>query len=160
MREKLEMIQKDAISSLEKVDSLEQLDAIRIKYLGKKGELTQVLRGMGKLSPEERPIIGQYANEVRTSIERKLEEKRNELEEKALLNKLRKEALDVTLPGRRPPHGKLHPITTVLKQIREIFLGMGFEVAEGPEVELDYYNFEALNIPKIIQPGIPRIHSI
>jgi len=148
MREKLELIQKDAISSLEKTDSIEQLDAIRIKYLGKKGELTQVLRGMGSLSPEERPIIGQYANEVRTSIEMKLEEKRKELEEKALLNKLKEETLDVTLPGRRPPYGKLHPITTVLKQIREIFMGMGFDVAEGPEVELDYYNFEALNIPK------------
>lgn len=148
MREKLEKIQKEAISSLEKVDSLEQLDAIRIKYLGKKGELTQVLRGMGKLPPEERPIIGQYANEVRTSIQGKLEEKKRELEEKALANKLKDETIDVTLPGRRPPRGKLHPITTVLNQIREIFMGMGFDVAEGPEVELDYYNFEALNIPK------------
>lgn len=148
MREKLEKIQKEAISSLEKVDSLEQLDAIRIKYLGKKGELTQVLRGMGKLPPEERPIIGQYANEIRTSIQGKLEEKKRELEEKALANKLKDETIDVTLPGRRPPRGKLHPITTVLNQIREIFMGMGFDVAEGPEVELDYYNFEALNIPK------------
>jgi len=148
MRDKLEMIQNDAINSIEKVDSLEQLDAIRVRYLGKKGELTQVLRGMGNLSPEERPIIGQFANQVRANLEEKLEGKRRELEEKALSNKLKEETLDVTLPGKRPPHGKLHPITKVLNQIREIFMGMGFDVAEGPEVELDYYNFEALNIPK------------
>lgn len=148
MRNKLEMIQNDAINSIEKVDSLEQLDAIRVRYLGKKGELTQVLRGMGNLSPEERPIIGQFANQVRANLEEKLEGKRRELEEKALSNKLKEETLDVTLPGKRPPHGKLHPITKVLNQIREIFMGMGFDVAEGPEVELDYYNFEALNIPK------------
>lgn len=148
MREKLDLIQQQALESIEKANDSNSLDEARIKYLGKKGELTQILRGMGKLSPEERPIMGQLANQVRQAIEFALSEKLKDIEEKAMAKKLKEETIDVTLPGKRPPLGKLHPLTTVLNQITEIFLGMGFDVAEGPEVELDYYNFEALNIPK------------
>ncbi len=148
MREKLDLIQQQALESIEKANDSNSLDEARIKYLGKKGDLTQILRGMGKLSPEERPIMGQLANQVRQAIEFALSEKLKDIEEKAMAKKLKEETIDVTLPGKRPPLGKLHPLTTVLNQITEIFLGMGFDVAEGPEVELDYYNFEALNIPK------------
>src|SRR5690606_34608270 len=104
--------------------------------------------GMGKLSPEERPVVGQLANQARQAIEGALAEKIKEIEERVLAIRLEKETIDVTLPGKKPSLGKLHPLTAVLNQITEIFLGMGFDVAEGPEVELDYYNFEALNIPK------------
>ena len=148
MRDKLDVIQKEALESIEKANSSSSLEEIRVKYLGKKGQLTQILRGMGKLAPEERPVVGQLANQVRQTIESALTEKVKEMEERALAIKLKEETIDVTLPGKKPSLGKLHPLTTVLNQITEIFLGMGFEVAEGPEVELDYYNFEALNIPK------------
>lgn len=148
MQEKLEHIKQEALESIEGAEQSNSLEEVRIKFLGKKGALTQILRGMGKLSPEERPVMGQLANQVRESIESALGQKLDEMEEKVLARKLLKETIDVTLPGNRPPVGKLHPLTTVLNQITEIFLGMGFDVAEGPEVELDYYNFEALNIPK------------
>jgi len=148
VRDKLDVIQKEALESIEKANSSSSLEEIRVKYLGKKGQLTQILRGMGKLAPEERPVVGQLANQVRQTIESALTEKVKEMEERALAIKLKEETIDVTLPGKKPSLGKLHPLTTVLNQITEIFLGMGFEVAEGPEVELDYYNFEALNIPK------------
>ncbi len=148
MREKLELIKREALESIEKANQSNNLEEVRIKYLGKKGALTQILRGMGKLSPEERPVMGQLANNIREAIESALYNKVRDIEEKALAQKLIEETIDVTLPGNRPPMGKLHPLTTVLNQITEIFLGMGFDVAEGPEVELDYYNFEALNMPK------------
>ena len=148
MRDKLDIIQKEALESIEKADDSSSLEEIRVKYLGKKGQLTQILRGMGKLSPEERPVVGQLANQARQAIEGALAEKIKEIEERVLAIRLEKETIDVTLPGKKPSLGKLHPLTAVLNQITEIFLGMGFDVAEGPEVELDYYNFEALNIPK------------
>ena len=148
MRDKLNLIQQEALESVEKANQSANLEEVRVKYLGKKGELTQILRGMGKLSPGERPAMGQLANQVREAIESALSEKVKAMEEKTMAVKLKEEAIDVTLPGKRPPLGKLHPLTTILNQITEIFLGMGFHVAEGPEVELDYYNFEALNIPK------------
>lgn len=148
MRNKLNLIQEKALERIEKTDKAANLEEVRVKYLGKKGELTQILRGMGKLSPEERPAMGQLANQVREFIESALSEKVKDIEERAMALKLKEEAIDVTLPGDRPALGKLHPINTILNQISEIFLGMGFDVAEGPEVELDYYNFEALNIPK------------
>jgi phenylalanyl-tRNA synthetase alpha chain len=148
VREMLEKIRNQALDSIRDAKQSDDLEAIRVKYLGKKGELTQILRGMGKLSPEERPVMGQLANKVRGDIESELSSKVREIEEMALAKRLREESIDVTLPGKRPSLGGLHPLTTVLNLITDVFLGMGFNVAEGPEVELDYYNFEALNIPR------------
>ncbi len=147
-REQLEQIRAEAAASIESAASLQELDAVRVKYLGKKGELTAVLKTMGKLSPEERPIVGQMANEVRELIAADLE-KRNELLKAAQQEmKLKAETIDVTLPGTKVEIGHKHPLSIVLDEVKEIFLGMGFEVVGGPEVEWDYYNFEALNIPK------------
>ena len=148
MKEKLAAIRSAAISALENSKVLSELEELRIQYLGKKGELTTVMKGMGNLSAEERPIIGQIANEVRSKIEAALEEKRAALEKAAADARIQKETIDVTMPGRKNSMGKRHPLTIVLDDLKDIFMGMGFTVAEGPEVELDYYNFEALNIPK------------
>ncbi len=148
MQAQLTAIREAAVSALAKADTLEQLEELRIQYLGKKGELTAVMKGMGKLTPEERPIVGQLANEVRTEIEAAMEEKKTILESQAADAKILSETIDVTMPGRRNAKGKKHPLTTVLDELKDIFIGMGFSIAEGPEVELDYYNFEALNIPK------------
>lgn len=146
MKETLQRILKEALEALDEPNC--NVEEIRIKYLGKKGELTAVLRGMGQLSPEERPIIGQLANEVRATIEAKiadLTEKRNkEAQAQALIN----EKIDVTVPGKQRKTGKLHPLTQVQRKMEDIFIGMGFSIAEGPEVEYDYYNFQALNIPE------------
>ena len=147
-REQLEQSRAEAAASIESAASLQELDAVRVKYLGKKGELTAVLKTMGKLSPEERPKVGQMANEVRELITADLE-KRNELLKAAQQEmKLKAETIDVTLPGTKVEIGHKHPLSIVLDEVKEIFLGMGFEVVGGPEVEWDYYNFEALNIPK------------
>ncbi len=147
-REQLEQIRAEAAASIESAASLQELDAVRVKYLGKKGELTAVLKTMGKLSPEERPKVGQMANEVRELITADLE-KRNDLLKAAQQEmKLKAETIDVTLPGTKVEIGHKHPLSIVLDEVKEIFLGMGFEVVGGPEVEWDYYNFEALNIPK------------
>jgi phenylalanyl-tRNA synthetase alpha chain len=148
MRTKLEQIRKEAKHSLANLDNLELLESFRVQYLGKKGKLTQVLRGMGSLPPEERPRIGQLANEIRAYLENKLEEKARVLKENALARRLEEETIDVTMPGKRHYRGKLHPLNIVLNEIKDVFLGLGFEIAEGPEVEWDYYNFEALNMPK------------
>ena len=148
MKAQLEAIEKQAFAELESAQDLKALDAVRVKYLGKKGELTAILKQMGKLSAEERPVIGQLANQIRAQIEEKLEETKTELEGKMLDQRLATETLDVTMPGKRSVLGKKHPISIVLDELKEIFMGMGFDVAQGPEVELDYYNFEALNIPK------------
>ena len=148
MKEQLMAIRKAAEAEILAASDKGSLEAARVKYLGKKGELTAILRGMGALSNEERPIVGQIANEVREAIEKAIDLASSHIEEKALLEKLQKEALDVTLPGKRPSIGKKHPLTKVLHEIEDIFLGMGYSIASGPEVEYDYYNFEALNIPK------------
>ncbi len=148
MREQLTAIRTAATTALNQADTLAALEELRIQYLGKKGELTAVMKGMGGLSAEERPIIGQLANEVRAEIEGALEEKKSALETAAADAKILSETIDVTMPGRRSTKGKKHPLTTVLDDLKDIFIGMGFTIAEGPEVELDYYNFEALNIPK------------
>ena len=148
MKAELEAIAKQALEELKGAQDLKVLDAVRVKYLGKKGELTAILKQMGKLSAEERPVIGQLANQVRADIEQMLEQTKTDLEAKALDIRLAGETLDVTLPGRKKPLGKKHPLTIVLDELKEIVVGMGFEIATGPEVELDYYNFEALNIPK------------
>ena len=146
MRETLASIKAQALEQIAQEGA--DLDALRIKYLGKKGELTAVLRGMGSLSAEERPVIGQLANEVRAIIEEAMTAKAAEQKEKALEAKLKAEKLDVTMPGRAPAVGHTHPLTLVQRDLENIFIGMGYAIAEGPEVEYDYYNFQALNIPE------------
>lgn len=148
MREKIEQIKSDVEGILENAKDIATLEQIRIKYLGKKGELTAVLKGMGKLSKEERPVIGALANEVRLKLETELEEKRAQISKAMEEAKLKNEVVDVTMPGKKAELGKLHPLTKVMNEIKDIFIGMGFSIADGPEVEYDYYNFEALNIPK------------
>lgn len=147
MKEKLQSIKQQAMERLKDVKELKALDEIRVEFLGKKGELTQVLRGMKDLSAEERPIIGQMANEVREAIEGKIEEAKNILAVKAQEMKLKSEVIDVTMPGRKRNLGHRHPMNLVVDEIKDIFLGMGYKIAEGPEIETEYYNFEALNIP-------------
>jgi len=146
MREKLNQIREAALAQLNAEGA--DLEQIRIQYLGKKGELTAVLRGMGALTAEERPVIGQLANEVRAAIEVAIGEKLAAQKQKELQDKLKAEKIDVTMPGNAPKMGHNHPLTLVQRQMEEIFLGMGFSIAEGPEVEYDYYNFQALNIPE------------
>ncbi len=146
MRETLASIKAQALEQIAAEGA--DLDALRIKYLGKKGELTAVLRGMGALSAEERPIIGQLANEVRAIIEEAMTAKAAEQKEKELEARLIAEKLDVTMPGAAPNVGHVHPLTLVQRDLEDIFIGMGYAIAEGPEVEYDYYNFQALNIPE------------
>lgn len=148
MREKLEEIKSAALDVLQKASDMDALEEARIRFLGKKGELTAVLKGMGKLSAEERPVIGALANEIRSSIENHIDTKKAEIAAKLEEIKLKSEVIDVTMPGRRREVGKLHPLTKVMNNIKDTFIGMGFEIADGPEVESDYYNFEALNIPE------------
>jgi phenylalanyl-tRNA synthetase alpha chain len=148
MRERLNSIRLEAEKRLKDAKTSADLENLRLQYLGKKGELTAVLRGMGALAPEERPVIGQVANDVRNFIEDMLEKAAGELRDKELEQKLEKESIDVTIPGKRNFIGKKHPLTLVMDEIKDVFIGMGYEIAEGPEAELDYYNFEALNIPK------------
>ena len=133
------------MEQLSRVDA--DLSEIRVKYLGKKGELTAVLRSMGSLSPEERPAFGQCANEVRAQIEAEIERRQTEMKSAMRDRALRAEKLDVTVPGEDVPFGHIHPLSRVQHEIEDIFIGMGYSIAEGPEVELDYYNFQALNIP-------------
>lgn len=147
MKEQLSAIKSLAEKALSGANDLNELENLRVKFLGKKGELTAVMKGMGKLSGEERPVIGKLANEVRTYIEEALEAKKTALQKAAKAAKLKLEKVDVGLPGRVPETGKRHPMNTVIDDMNEIFIGMGFSIAEGPEVELDYYNFEALNLP-------------
>ncbi|MFD2671287.1 phenylalanine--tRNA ligase subunit alpha [Marinicrinis sediminis] len=148
MKEKLQALKQEALEQLQQVDSLAALNDLRVKYLGKKGPLTEILRGMGALSAEERPIIGQVANEVRGAIESGIQEKQAQFERAETEKRLRSETIDVTLPGRKPKKGAVHPLSKIVEDIEEIFLGMGFKIEEGPEVEQDYFNFEALNLPK------------
>ncbi len=148
MKQKLEQIRAAAHEALAGELNLDALEQLRIKYLGKKGEITAVLKGMGKLTAEERPVIGALANEVRSQVEGMIETKKAEIAAKIEEVKLKAEVIDVTMPGRAQERGELHPLTKVMNNIKDTFIGMGFEIADGPEVELDYYNFEALNIPK------------
>ena len=148
MREKLEQILVKALEEINAAEAKDSLEAARVKYLGKKGELTAILRGMGQLSAEERPVIGQVANEVRAKIEAAIEGAAERAEAHELEHKLQKETIDVTMPGKKITFGKKHPLTTVLDEVTDIFTGMGYSVAEGPEVELVHYNFDMLNAPK------------
>ena len=147
MKEKLKEIHDRAISTLKEISQIKELEETKVKLLGKKGELTAVLKEMGKLSAEERPILGQMANEVRQDIESKLEEVKKRLLAAEQEMKLKAETIDVTMPGRTCSCGHKHPMSIVIDEISDIFIGMGYEIAEGPDVEKDYYNFEALNIP-------------
>lgn len=145
MKEQLANIRSQALSAFEGAQSAAELDALRVQYLGKKGELTAVLKMMGKLSAEERPAMGQLANEVRAALEQALETKGKELEAKAMEDRLKAEALDVTVPGKNMKLGHRHPMYIALDEIKEIFIGMGFTVLDGPEVELAELNFDRLN---------------
>ncbi len=148
MKEALSRIALTAKADIAAAGNPAALEAARVKYLGKKGELTAILKGMGALSPDGRREIGQIANETRAAIEAELGSRLQQLKSKELDARLLAEQLDVTMPGTHHPMGGRHPIQLVLDELKEIFLGMGFDVVEGPEVETDYYNFEALNIPK------------
>lgn len=148
MKEKLEAIKESALKELKEAASKVDLENIRVKYLGKKGELTQILRGMGALTAEERPIVGKVANEVREALENFIEDASSNIKTKEKELRLKKEVIDISMPGNKKVLGKRHPLAQTLETMQDIFLSMGFSIVEGPEVELDYYNFEALNIPK------------
>ncbi|WP_341278817.1 phenylalanine--tRNA ligase subunit alpha [Paenibacillus sp. FSL H8-0537] len=148
MKERLEALRGEALQELQQVDNPQVLNDLRVKYLGKKGALTEILRGMGGLSAEERPIIGQVGNDVRAAIEAVIEEKQAIFQQAETEARLRGETIDVTLPGKALPTGAVHPLNKVAQEIEDIFIGLGYTIAEGPEVETDYYNFEALNLPK------------
>lgn len=148
MQETLKQLQEEALNKIEAASDLKGLNDIRVAYLGKKGPITEVLRGMGKLSAEERPKMGALVNVIREDIAKSIEEKQAILEEAAVSAKLAAEKIDVTLPGNSVKIGNHHPLTKIVEEIEDMFIGMGYEVAEGPEVEQDYYNFEALNLPQ------------
>lgn len=148
MLEQLETIQTEAIQAIERAADLKRLNEVRVEYLGKKGPITDIMKQMGKLSAEERPKIGAAANIVRNKITEAIEEKQKELEEAKLNAQLANETIDVTLPGTQVAEGTPHLLTQVIEEMEDMFIGMGYSIEEGPEVELDYYNFEALNLPK------------
>ncbi len=148
MKEKLESIREAAEHDLRDAGDRQALESLRIRYLGKKGELTSILKKMGELSAEERPAIGKLANEIRARIEAELAARAAELQDAEQKKRMEKEKIDVTMPGKRHGLGHKHPLSIELDEIKEIFIGLGFDIVSGPEVEYDYYNFEALNIPK------------
>ena len=148
MKEQLERLRAAALAEIGNTEDLSALDAVRVRFLGKKGEITGILKQMGKLSPEERPVMGQMANAVRQAVEDAIENASDALKAKQKALRLEAETLDVTMPGTPVQKGHRHPLSIVLDEVKEIFIGMGFSIADGPEVERDYYNFEALNIPE------------
>ncbi|MBQ8975374.1 MAG: phenylalanine--tRNA ligase subunit alpha, partial [Oscillospiraceae bacterium] len=147
MKQKLEQIKAEAMAALDSVSASDALEQLRVKYLGKKGEITAILKQMGGLSPEERPVIGQMANQIRAEIEQAIAETGAQIKDKMLAMRLEQEAIDVTIPGTRRCVGHRHPMSIVLDEAKDIFVGMGFSIAEGPEVELATYDFDRLNIP-------------
>nr|WP_330376239.1 phenylalanine--tRNA ligase subunit alpha [Butyrivibrio sp. AE3004] len=147
IKEQLDKIRESAIKQINETDALDVLNDIRVNFLGKKGELTSILKSMKDVAPEDRPKVGQMVNEVREEIEKSLENTKKHLEAAVLEAKLASETIDVTLPAKKNNVGHRHPNTITLEDVENVFIGMGYEVAEGPEVEKDYYNFEALNIP-------------
>ncbi len=148
MKEQLEAIRKSALEAVAGTQKSAELEAVRVQYLGKKGELTAVLKQMGKLSPEERPVMGQLANDVRAAVEEAIAAQSAVLARKAMEEKLAAETVDVTIPGKQPQQGHKHPMYTVLDEIKEIFINMGFEIMDGPEIEQADYNFTKLNAPE------------
>lgn len=147
MKEQIANIKEVSLDEISKANNLQELENIRVKYLGKKGELTTVLRGMGALSPEERPIIGSLVNEVKDSLENAIEEKEEILKNEELMKKLETENIDVTEPSKKVELGSIHPLTQVIDEVKEIFLGMGYQIVDGPEIEKTYYVFDQLNTP-------------
>ena len=147
MKDKLKQIMNEAMTQIDSSDKLEKLNEIKVSFLGKKGELTSILKSMKDVAPEDRPKVGQMVNDARSKIEEHLEEKKKAFEQALREEKMKAETIDVTLPGQRIPEGHRHPNTKTLEEVENIFVGMGYEVVEGPEIERDYYNFEALNIP-------------
>lgn len=147
MQEKLLNLQEDALNEIKDTSSIEAVESLRVKYLGKKGEITAILKEMGKLSAEERPVIGQVANKIRESIEGSISLKKEELKAIEKQKKLAEEVIDVTMPAKPAKVGKKHPISQIIDEVSEIFMGMGFSIAEGPEVETVENNFDALNAP-------------
>ncbi|SEO77570.1 phenylalanine--tRNA ligase subunit alpha [Propionispora vibrioides] len=147
MEEQLAALREQALRELNEAEGINALNELRVKFLGKKGSLTGLLKGLGGLQPEERPRIGQLVNDIRVQLEAGITTKGEELKQAELANRLASERIDVTLPGRRPAMGTKHPLTLTLERIKETFMRMGFDIADGPEVETDYYNFEALNLP-------------
>ncbi|HRX42483.1 MAG TPA: phenylalanine--tRNA ligase subunit alpha, partial [Clostridia bacterium] len=145
MEQRLREILDSANTAIRSVTDMKTLEETRVRYTGKKGLLTEVLRGMGKLSPEERPAMGKLVNEVREEIEGMLSDMREKLEKDALKERLKEERLDVTMPGKRPAIGRKHPLTQAIEEMEEIFIGLGYDIAEGPEIETVYNNFDALN---------------
>ena len=148
MKEKLDKIVSEALEQINSSNQLDRLNDIKTAFLGKKGELTAVLKGMKDVAPEDRPKVGQMVNDARQKIEEVLDERRTSFEKAIRAKKMEKETIDVTLPGRKLRRGHLHPNTIALEEVEKIFVGMGYEVVSGPEIEYDYYNFEALNIPE------------
>ena len=148
MKEQLEAIRKSALDAVVETRTAVDLEAVRVRYLGKKGELTAVLKQMGKLSPEERPVMGQLANDVRAALEAAIESRSDALAQEAMAARLKAETVDVTIPGKKVEIGHKHPMYTVLDEIKEIFINMGFEVMDGPEIEQAEYNFTKLNAPE------------
>ncbi len=148
MTEQLSQLKEEVLEKIAAAQNVKQLNEVRVAYLGKKGPITDLLKGMGKLPAEERPKMGALVNEVRSQVQDVLESRNKELEETAMIEQLEKEAIDVTLKGRPLKVGNAHPLTRVIEEIEDLFISMGYEIAEGPEVEKDYYNFEALNLPK------------
>jgi len=148
MKEKIQAIKENAVKEIQEAKDLKELDGVRVKYSGKKGELTLVLRGMGGLSPEERPIIGALVNEVRDELENLISKKEKELRQAEIEKRLLTENIDVTMPSNKTKVGSLHPIMQIINEVEEIFLGMGYQIADGPEVEKGIYNFDKLNTPK------------
>ena len=147
MKERIAKIRKEALERISAVTSVEALNELKVQYLGKKGELTDVLKGMKNVAAEERPKMGQLVNDARSEVEGRMDAVRREIENRILEEKLKSEVIDVTLPGKKMEQGHSHPNNRILKQVEDIFIGMGYEVVSGSEVEYDYYNFEALNIP-------------
>ena len=147
MKEKIAEIEKKSIQAIENCTTQKELNELKVKYLGKKGELTTVLRGMGALSPEERPVIGSLVNQVRDKLNELFTEKEETFKKKELEKRLLTEKIDITEPSKKIELGSLHPITQIIKEVEEIFLGMGYKIADGPEVEKAIYNFDKLNTP-------------
>lgn len=147
MKEAIKKIKEKSIEEIQNVSDSKELNELRVKYLGKKGELTSILRGMGGLTPEERPVIGALVNQVRDEIEKNIEEKENKIKILEINKKLQEEKIDVTEPSKKIEIGSVHPITQVIDEVKEVFLGMGYQIADGPEVERTYYVFDQLNTP-------------
>ena len=147
MKEKLEQIKAESLAKISAATSLDELNDVRVNQLGKKGALTEILKGMKDVAPEDRPKVGQMVNDVRAEIENALESAKTAMERKIREEQMKQEVIDVTLPAKKSSVGHRHPNTIALEEVERIFVGMGYEVVEGPEIETDYYNFEALNIP-------------